>query len=680
MKKIISRLLHPTYIKRTAFFFIFDIVIIAFSLYFSFLVRFDFDLTDEYRRLAVDAIPIFILVKLSVFSAFRLSRITWKYVGLRDLINISAALLASEAVLALIILFPPAGWAYFSSFIPDIKALGFPRSIFIIDAANSLLLLLTLRVSKRLYVEFLHGNGSNRNGLKTVIIGAGNAGEMILRDMSRHNGSGFSPAGFLDDDRTKIGTYIHGVKVLGATDMLRDVVLKKGIKAMIIAIPSLNQKTLRNIYDSARDTGVETIKIVPRIYDYDRPEVNLKSLETISIEDILGRRVVEVDYGEIRKFLKDKVVLVTGAGGSIGSEIAVQALGCGPSQLILFDIDETELHNMEIRLKRTFPHLFRQGGNGKDRPKKANHERVSFVVGDVRDMDRVDSVLSEYRPQVVFHAAAYKHVPMMEHNPDEAVKVNVFGAHRMASASVRHGVGKFIMISTDKAVRPTSVMGATKRIAEYVCKAYNGEGGTEFVSVRFGNVLGSRGSVLPLFLEQLKAGGPITVTHRDMKRYFMTIPEAVSLVLQAGAIGRGGDVLVLDMGDPVRIVELAEELIRIHGLEPHKDIDIEFVHMRPGEKLFEEILTAEEGTTASRHKQIFIARESRRHSRLEIEKILKEFESRLDNGRGGVRELLKKHVVHYEADGREATGETGARSIHAPEPNREEAAGYAGGQ
>ncbi|MDO8426216.1 MAG: nucleoside-diphosphate sugar epimerase/dehydratase, partial [Deltaproteobacteria bacterium] len=570
MKKIILRLLHPTYIKRFAFFFVSDILIIVFSLYFSFLVRFDFDLAEEYRTLAFEVMPLFIFVKLIVFSAFRLCRITWKYVGLRDIINIGSAILISEAILALIIFLPLAAPVYFSSFIPDIRVLGFPRSVFIIDGANSLILLFILRISKRLYIEVFHRNGSAKGGQKTIIIGAGNTGEMILRDMSRHGFSGFNPVGFLDDDRTKVGTYIHGVKVLGTTEMLKDVVLKKRIRAVVIAIPSLNQKTLRNIYDSARETGMETIKIVPRIYDFDRPEVNLKSLETIGIEDLLGRRVVEVDYKGIKAFLKDKVVLVTGAGGSIGSEIAMQALGCGPSRLVLFDIDETDLHNMEIKLKKTFPHLFGNKGVKAGQKNTGRQERVSFVVGDVRDRERVDSVLGSYRPQIIFHAAAYKHVPMMEHNPDEAVKVNIFGAHRMASASVKYGVEKFIMISTDKAVRPTSVMGATKRIAEYICKAFNGEGRTEFVSVRFGNVLGSRGSVLPLFLEQLKSGGPLTVTHREMKRYFMTIPEAVSLVLQAGVIGSGGDVLVLDMGEPVRIVELAEELIRLHGLEPHK--------------------------------------------------------------------------------------------------------------
>ncbi|MCX5809941.1 MAG: nucleoside-diphosphate sugar epimerase/dehydratase [Proteobacteria bacterium] len=547
---------------------------------------------------------------------------------------------------------------------------GFPKRIILEDSIISVFLISGLRISKRLYLEVIRKQRPAKMSKKTIILGAGNTGEMLIRDMARNNFNEFYPVGFLDDDKTKVGTYIHGVKVLDTTDRLKDVILKHSADAVIIAIPSLNHKILKDVYDSARKLNIGTVKIVPRIYNFDKPDINLKGLEDISIEDLIGRQSIVIDYKEIKGFLNSKSVLITGAGGSIGAEIVNQVCAFQPEDVILFDIDETELHNLGLKLNRLFPHLSGQ---------------IHYVTGDVRDEMRLKEVFEAFKPQIVFHTAAYKHVPMMEFNPKEAVKVNMFGTYNLARVAVDYGVEKFIMISTDKAVRPTSIMGATKRMAEYVCKAFNnssqftvhssqqkiedrGQGSgvrgqieanteslnrsTKFISVRFGNVLGSRGSVLPLFLDQLKYGGPLTVTHKDMKRYFMTIPEAVSLVLQASTMGEGGEVFVLDMGEPVNITNIAEELIRIHGLEPYKDIDITFTGLRPGEKLFEEILTAEEGTVASKHEKVFIAKNSEKYSIGEIEGILKEFreliaEPSIGND-GKVRELLKKYVKHYE--------------------------------
>jgi FlaA1/EpsC-like NDP-sugar epimerase len=418
----------------------------------------------------------------------------------------------------------------------------------------------------------------------------------------------------------------------------------------------------------AKDSNIDTIKIVPRIYDFHSPRINLKTLEDISIEDLIGRQVVKINYEEIKEFFKDKVILITGAGGSIGSEIAKQVCAFQPKRVILFDIDETDLFNLEIELKGNFPHLFECDRVMEKRdnlrcPPRYLDSRVCFVVGDVNDTTRVNMVFKRFRPDIVFHAAAYKHVPMMECNPTEAVKVNIFGTYTVAKASVEYGVSRFIFISTDKAVRPTSIMGATKRIGEYICKAFNGveknndeadnkHCKTDFISVRFGNVLGSRGSVLPLFLKQLRHGGPLTVTHKDMQRYFMTIPEAVSLVLQASVLGKGGDVMVLDMGKPVSIVSLAEELIRIHGLMPYKDIDIEFIGIRPGENLFEEVLTAEEGAIATRHERIFIAKDSEKYSLADIEVMLDELRSVLKDeapeSYEQIRNLLKKYVKYFK--------------------------------
>ncbi len=422
----------------------------------------------------------------------------------------------------------------------------------------------------------LRKRGFAKKGKKAIILGAGNTGEMIIRDMARLGYSEFYPVGILDDNPIKIGTYIHGVKVRGNIESLSEMISKEGIEAVIVAIPTLNHKKLKDIYNVATREKIQTIKIVPRIYGFDTPDLKLKSLEDISIEDLMGRQAVKIDYGVIGEFLKDKTVLITGAGGSIGSELVMQICAFRPGRIVLFDIDDTDLHTMTFGSTSITPHLMNSD---------------SFIIGDVKDEQRVSEVFREFKPQIVFHAAAFKHVPMMEHNPKEAVKVNIFGTYMVAKVSRDYQVERFIMISTDKAVRPTSIMGATKRIAEYICQAFNSTEQrvqsrdavnhesrienvvaqtTQFTSVRFGNVLGSRGSVIPLFLEQLKHGGPLTVTHKDMVRYFMTIPEAVSLILQASTMGEGGEVFVLDMGEPVKIVELAEELITIHGLKPYR--------------------------------------------------------------------------------------------------------------
>jgi FlaA1/EpsC-like NDP-sugar epimerase len=663
---------------RFLFFLVSDVILIAISLFLSFVFHFDFDMNVPYLSLMLGVLPFFIVIKLICFGIFRIYRMTWRYVGIFDLVNIVGALIISA--MALIILTLPA------SFIPsNLTITGFPKRIILEDSIISIFLIAGLRISKRIFLEVARKKRPLKKGNRTLVVGAGNTGEMIIRDMARHDYEQFYPIGFLDDDRTKSGTHIHGVKVLGEIDSLEEVIADNNIDSVVVAIPSLNHKMLKGIYESARKLKVKNIKIVPRIYDFDKPDINLKGLEDISIEDLVGRQSVIVDYKSIKGFIKDRKVMVTGAGGSIGAEIVSQACAFHPADLILFDIDETELHNLGLKLNRLFPHLSGQ---------------IEYVTGDVRDEMRLQEVFEAYRPQIVFHAAAYKHVPMMEYNPKEAVKVNIIGTFNLAKAAVEHGVEKFIMISTDKAVRPTSIMGATKRMAEYVCKAMGNLGFriedlglkseergnigfrieelgfkntkeksmpitnspspvtsyqlpvTRFISVRFGNVLGSRGSVLPLFLEQLKHGGPLTVTHKDMKRYFMTIPEAVSLVLQASTMGEGGEVFVLDMGEPVMITDIAEELIRLHGLEPYKDIDIEFTGLRPGEKLFEEILTAEEGTVASKHEKVFVAMNSEKYSMEEVEGILEEFraliaEPSIGND-GKVRELLKRYVKHYE--------------------------------
>ena len=625
---------HASSFRRLIFFLLADILIITLSLYIALAVHSNFSSYIPYPGLIRAIVFYFIGLKIFSLAVFRVYKMSWRYVGISDLSNIFIALLIAELVLLAISL--PNG------LLPNLAISGLSKRIFFVDGVVSFGLIVALRVSKRLYLEVIQRKRSNNRGKNTLIIGAGNVGEMMLRDMVRNGYRDFYPIGFLDDDPTKEGTQIHGVSVLGAADRLEAMILKHKVQAVLIAIPSLNHKILRSLYDGAKKANVETIKIVPRIYDFSHPDVNMKTLEDISIEDLVGRQTVSVDHRGIGEFIRGKSLLITGAGGSIGSEIVAQICAFGPGKLILFDNDETELHNQGLKLQRLFPHLL---------------ERLVFATGDVRDEARLREVFKTCRPRIVFHAAAYKHVPMMEHNPKEAVKVNLFGTYALAGVARDHGVEKFVMISTDKAVRPTSVMGATKRMAEHICQAFNeinGDGAplsTRFMSVRFGNVLGSRGSVLPLFLEQLKYGGPLTVTDREMKRYFMTIPEAVSLVLQASILGNGGEVFVLDMGEPVHILDIAKELIRIHGLEPYKDIDIQFTGLRPGEKLFEEILTAEEGTDASRHEKIFIARNGVKYSLSEMPEILKEFSAVIDDpspeSDDRMKQLLRKYVKYY---------------------------------
>ena len=620
------RLLVVSSFKRVLFFVLADITIVWISLYLAFLCNSNFDLSVGYSRRINEVLLYFVIVKLLALAAFRVYKLTWRFVGVADAANIFLAMLVGEMVL-LVLSLP-------NSLLPELTILGLPKRVFFIDGMLSLGMVLALRISKRLYLEVVRKRGPMHKGEITLIVGAGNAGEMMLRDIIRNNFRDFYPIGFLDDDPIKIGSYIHSVKVLGKTDELPAIIAKYHVQAVIIAIPTLNHKLLRKLYDGAIRAAVRTIKIVPRIYACSQPDINMKSLESISIEDLVGRQSIAVDCRGIRDFIRGKSVLVTGAGGSIGSEIVTQICSCEPERAILLDIDETELHNLGLKLRRLYPQL---------------KDRLIYQTGDVRDEIRIREVFSTWHPQIVFHAAAYKHVPMMEHNPKEAVKVNVFGTFVVAAAARNCGADKFIMISTDKAVRPTSVMGATKRMAEFICNAFNnganghsaphpGTGGngsgsaqTAFISVRFGNVLGSRGSVVPLFLEQIRYGGPVTVTHEDVKRYFMTIPEAVTLVLQASILGNGGEVFVLDMGDPVKIIDIAKELIRIHGMEPYKDIDIQITQLRPGEKLFEEILTAEEGTEASLHEKIFVARNSVKYSLDRLSEILKEFSAAISD-------------------------------------------------
>jgi len=522
-------------------------------------------------------------VKALLIFAFGLYRQSWRKIGIRDLYT-----LVQVAGLGLIIL------SAVSFFIYPHQPL--PRSVPLIESGLALFLLGGIRLFSRLLheQEKVVRAKKNQQTKRVLIVGAGEAGTMIAREMLRHPEAGLVPVGFLDDDPSKKRQRFMGLPVLGGIDDLPSAVRKTQASEVLIAIPSAPGRVVRRVVELAHKEGVSH-RIIPGVYEILSGKVSISQIREVHVEDLLRRESVRLNLDEIAGYLEGRVVLITGAGGSIGSEIVRQVARFRPRRVILLGRGENSLYRIEREIERNWPEL-----------------NWRTVVADVRDRAKMEYVFSVYRPHVVFHAAAHKHVPMMELNPDEAIFNNVGGTKNLVELALKHGVERFVNISTDKAVNPTSVMGASKRVAEYLVEwaARRANVGQVFVSVRFGNVLGSRGSVIPLFKEQIRAGGPVTVTHPDMTRYFMTIPEAAQLVLQAGGLGQNGAVYVLDMGEPVRILDLARDLIRLSGLEPEVDIEIVFTGIRPGEKLFEELLTAEEGTVASRHEKIFVARNS----------------------------------------------------------------------
>lgn len=585
MKNLFLKLLEVTVWKRRAFFLLSDLTIIMFSLYASFWLRFDGQIPEQY----IDKYPFYLLtaavVKIAILYIFGMYNFSWRFFGVLDLARLIIAVVLSTAALTGIFL-----TSRESNYIGEM-----PRSVLLIDFVITFSLMFALRVSKRIFREYLSKKSRLEKGkVRVLIIGAGEAGYNIVNEMVRNPRSQHVPAGFVDDDEAKHGLKIQGIKVLGGRDAIPRILQDNHIDEILIAIPSADSRKVRELVDLIKKTGWnKKIKILPGILDLVDGRVDLKDIQEIRIEDLLSREPVSIDFQKISLFISGRSILVTGAGGSIGSEVVRTILKFKPRKVIALDIDETELFNLMNRL-----------------PKKEGE--VFPVVGDIRDKAKMEQVFKSYRPEIVIHSAAYKHVPIIEEFPEEAVKTNVLGTKNLAELAIKYQTERFINISTDKAINPTSIMGASKRVSEEMLKRFNEMNGTRFISVRFGNVLGSRGSVIPLFEEQIRKGGPITVTHPEMKRYFMAISEAVILVLQAAASGEGGEVFILDMGEPIRIVDLAREMIRLSGLEPEVDIKIEFTGLRPGEKLFEELLGAEEGSEPTDHPKIFKARPVKR--------------------------------------------------------------------
>jgi len=533
-------------------------------------------------------LPLTLLIKLPVFGWGRLYRDSWKYVGLRDLFAITKATHISILLCVIIYYATQRIWM---PLLPPASEGWVPPSVFLLDWLFTIAFVSAARIGYRFYCEELRPLEA-ASEIRLLIVGAGDVGDSILREIVRTSEARYRVVGFLDDDERKQGARIRGTEVLGLTEQIRDLCLRYRVDEVLLAMPSAPQRKIRHLVELCHGMNLR-FRTVPAVSDLIEGRVQVSQIRPVQIEDLLGRDPVTLDTDAIGRYIQGKVVMVTGAGGSIGSEMCRQICRFKPLRLLLVERMENALFEINRELARSFPDIDRKP-----------------CVADIGDATRIRSLLRAEQPTAIFHAAAHKHVPMMEWNPGEAVKNNIVGTRVLADVACEFGIEKFVMISTDKAVNPTSVMGCTKRVAEmYVQQLASATGArTEFVTVRFGNVLGSSGSVVPIFKEQIARGGPVTVTHPEMIRYFMTIPEASQLVLQAGAMGKGGEIFLLEMGEPVKIVQLARDLITLSGLRPNEDIEIRFTGIRPGEKLFEELSITGEDASQTQHPKIGIVR------------------------------------------------------------------------
>lgn len=566
-------------LTRRAFLIIYDIMAVCLANFLALVLRYSMEMDeipDYFMRSVRDHLPIGIVVTLLVFYIFRLYHSLWAYAGMSELQNIVMASFISAGVQGIFMLSMgrrvPASYYFFNAFL----LLGFT---------------FVSRFSYRFARETRRKKRNSKNSIAVMIVGAGDAGNTLIKEIRSSYFSTMTIRCIIDDDPNKWGRFIQGIKVVGGRDKIVENAALHSIDEIIIAIPSAPRKVIKEVVETAGQTSCK-LRTLPGIYQLVNGEVAVSKLRDVDVEDLLGREPIKVDLDSILGYVKDKKVLVTGGGGSIGSELCRQIASHHPRQLIIVDIYENNAYDIQQELKHNYPEL-----------------DLAVLIASVRNTNRMNAIMETYRPDIVYHAAAHKHVPLMEDSPNEAVKNNVFGTWKTAYAAAMNGVSKFVMISTDKAVNPTNIMGATKRICEMIIQTFNKNfENTEFVAVRFGNVLGSNGSVIPLFKKQIEAGGPVTVTHPDIIRYFMTIPEAVSLVLQAGAYAKGGEIFVLDMGEPVKILDLAKNLIRLSGYKIDDDIKIEFTGLRPGEKLYEELLMNEEGLKETENRMIHIGK------------------------------------------------------------------------
>lgn len=602
---------------RRFFLFLTDTFLLNACVYLSLIMRFDVGIVSiehQYISNYVENMLPYTIMSLLIFWLFRLYHSLWQYASIAEVYRIAEACIIVELV-------------HFLS--NKIAGNMLPRSCYFNAAIYLIIAICASRFMYRMIRTVLNKYRNIKTSNNVMIIGAGEATNVIMREIQNSSYLANSNiACIIDDDRRKVGKYIRGVKVIGTRDKIKEAAKLYDIDEIIFAIPSASNEVKRDILNICKETDC-TLKILPGVYQMVDGEINVNSIRNVDVLDLLGRDPIEVDIESIMGYVKDKVIMVTGGGGSIGSELCRQLVSHKPKQLIIFDIYENNAYDIQQELKINYP--------------DAN---VVTLIGSIRNVSRLESVFAQYKPDIVYHAAAHKHVPLMEVSPDEAVKNNVVGTWNVARMADKYGVKKFVMISTDKAVNPTNVMGATKRICEMIVQTYNEISKTDFVAVRFGNVLGSNGSVIPLFKRQIEAGGPVTVTDPNIIRYFMTIPEAVSLVLQAGAYAKGGEIFILDMGEPVKIDDLAKNLIRLSGYTLGVNMEIKYTGLRPGEKLYEELLMKEEGLQETDNKLIHIGKPiefDKENFFDNLEKLKEEAYSET----GNIRESLKKVVDTY---------------------------------
>lgn len=608
---------------RRAALIAYDIVSVIASGFLAILIRYDFQLNtvpEEFMLPIRQFMIPDIVLALGIFYLFRLYHSLWAFAGETELQNLVMACLVASVVDGVGINF----------FRMGTKAV--PDSYYFLYFFFLLSFLFASRFSYRFFRSRKHKMQNRKNSVSVMIIGAGEAGNAIIKEIVTSNYSTMVIRCIIDDDKNKWGSFIQGIKVVGGRDKIIESADLYDIDEILLAIPSASPTQIRELLEICKETNCK-LRSLPGLYQLANGDVNVSKLRDVEVEDLLGREPIRVDMDSILGYVQNKVVLVTGGGGSIGSELCRQIAAHRPAQLIVFDIYENNAYDLQQELKEKFPKL-----------------NLTVLIGSVRNTNRINAVFETYHPNIVYHAAAHKHVPLMEDSPNEAVKNNVFGTWKTAMAAAENHAEKFVMISTDKAVNPTNIMGASKRICEMIVQTFNRHYETEFVAVRFGNVLGSNGSVIPLFKKQIAAGGPVTVTHPDIIRYFMTIPEAVSLVLQAGAYAKGGEIFVLDMGEPVKILDLAKNLIRLSGYRVDEDIKIVFTGLRPGEKLYEELLMEEEGLQDTDNKLIHIGRPIELDERLFFRQ-LKNLEEASKEEVRDIRPLIREIVptYHYKA-------------------------------
>lgn len=607
-------------IRRRFFLVLYDILAILISGYLALCVRFDFSFSEiplHYEHVMIQVMPYSIVVTIVIFIIFRLYSSLWTYAGMVEIVNIAAAgVVAGFAELLLIMV------------LNKNIAVPMPRSYYFLYTVFLMALIFLSRFSYRGFRAFIRQRVNEGTQKQVLIIGAGAAGDAIIREIKNSSYLDMKIVGVIDDNPNKIGNYIHGIKIVGNRETIIENAKELNVDIIILAIPTASAKDMKELLNICKETGCE-LKRLPGIYQLVNGEVSVSKLKDVDVNDLLGREPIQPNLESIMEYVSDKVVMVTGGGGSIGSELCRQIAMYQPKQLILVDIYENTTYDIQNELKHNFPNL-----------------NLVVLIASVRNTKRMDQIFETYRPEIVYHAAAHKHVPLMEDSPNEAIKNNVLGTWKVVQAADKWNVKRFVMISTDKAVNPTNIMGASKRICEMIIQTYDKHSKTEFVAVRFGNVLGSNGSVIPLFKKQIAEGGPVTVTHPDIIRYFMTIPEAVSLVLQAGAYAKGGEIFVLDMGEPVKILDLAKNLILLSGHKPDEDIKIVFTGLRPGEKLYEEMLMKEEGMQETENQLIHIGKPIEMNEERFMQQ-LEELRDYVTEEPDDIRAVVKKIVPTY---------------------------------